>query len=233
TVSTHGINPSLYGAAMRFDPVKDFAPITLAAELKNVAVLHPSIPAKNVSELAAYARANPDKIMFGSAGTGTSQHLSGELVKMVADVKMVHVPYRGAAAAIPDLLAGRIHLMFVSIPEVRNHIAVGTLRALGVTSKARSPALPDVPAMAEQDDFRDFDVRGWFGVMASAATPRAAINRYNTIIATFLKRPDISKRLEAIGLDVLTSSPEQMGEFIKSEIAKWAPVVKASGAKVQ
>jgi tripartite-type tricarboxylate transporter receptor subunit TctC len=121
TVSTHGVNPTLYGERMRFDPVKDFAPIVLAAELKNVVVVHPSVPAKNVRELVAFAKANPDKISFGSAGTGTTQHLAGEMVKMIEGVQMQHVPYRGAAAAVPDLLSGQLQLMFVSIPDVARH----------------------------------------------------------------------------------------------------------------
>jgi len=233
TVSTHGINPALYGDNLRFDPVKDFAPITLAADVKNVVVVHPSVPAKTMPELVAYARANPDKIAFGSAGTGTSQHMAGELVKMIANVKMIHVPYRGAAAAMPDLLAGRIQLMFVSIPDAKNHIAAGGLRALGVTSLTRAAALPDVAPMAEQGGFDNFDVRAWFGVMAPAGTPAAVIQSYHSIIVPFLKREGVTKRLAALGLDTITSSPAEMGEFIKAEIAKWAPAVKASGAKVQ
>lgn len=223
----------MYGDNLRFDPVKDFAPITLAADVKNVVVVHPSVPAKTMPEFVAYARANPDKIAFGSAGTGTSQHMAGELVKMIANVKMIHVPYRGAAAAMPDLLARRIQLMFVSIPDAKNHIAAGGLRALGVTSLTRAAALPDVAPMAEQSGFDNFDVRAWFGVMAPGGTPAAVIQSYHSIIVPFLKREDVTKRLAALGLDTITSSPEQMGEFIKAEIAKWAPAVKASGAKVQ
>lgn len=233
TVSTHGINPALYGASMRFDPIADFEPITVAANAKNVAVVHPSLPVKSVTELAAYARQNPGKISFGSAGTGTSQHLSGELVKMVAKIDMVHVPYRGAAAAMPDLLAGRIHLMFVTITDAKNHIEAGTLRALGVTSKERAASLPDVTPMAEQEGFKDFDVSAWFGVMAPAKTPRAIVDGYNQVIVAHLKRPDVAKKLQELGLDVVGSTPEQMAAHVKAEIAKWTPVVKASGAKVE
>lgn len=233
TISTHGINPTLYGAAMRFDPVADFEPITVAAIAKNVAVVHPSIPVKSVTELAAYIRQNPGKISFGSAGTGTSQHLSGELVKMVGKLDMVHVPYRGAAAAMPDLLAGRIHLMFVTITDAKSHIEAGTLRAIGVTSKERAASLPGVVPMTEQDGFAGFDVSAWFGVMAPAKTPQAIVDRYNQIIVGHLKRPEVSKKLLDLGLDVWGTTPGEMGAFVKSEIAKWAPVVKASGAKVE
>jgi tripartite-type tricarboxylate transporter receptor subunit TctC len=232
TVSTHGVNPALYGERMRFDPVKDFAPIILAAELKNVVVVHPSVPAKTVPELVAYARANPDKVSFGSAGTGTTQHLSGEMVKMMTGVKMQHVPYRGAAAAVPDLLSGQLQLMFVSIPDVIAHIQAGTLRPIGITSKERSKSLPDVVPMVEQG-WPDFDVRGWFGVVAPAGTPKEIVDRYNATIKAMLARPDTLQRLSNIGLDPLSSTPDEFAAFIRAEVAKWAPVVKASGAKVE
>jgi tripartite-type tricarboxylate transporter receptor subunit TctC len=232
TVSTHGVNPALYGERMRFDPVKDFAPIILSAELKNVVVVHPSVPAKTVPELVAYARANPDKVSFGSAGTGTTQHLSGEMVKMMTGVKMQHVPYRGAAAAVPDLLSGQLQLMFVSIPDVIAHIQAGTLRPIGITSKERSKSLPDVVPMAEQG-WPEFDVRGWFGVVAPAGTPKEIVDRYNATIKAMLARPDTLQRLSNIGLDPLSSTPDEFAAFIRAEVAKWAPVVKASGAKVE
>ena len=232
TVSSHGINPTLYGDLMRYDAVKDFAPIILAAETKNVVVVHPSIPAKNVPELIAYAKANPDKLSFGSAGTGTTQHLAGEMVKIMTGVKMQHVPYRGAAAAVPDLLTGQTQLMFVTIPDVISHIQAGSLRPIGITSKERSRSLPDVVPMAEQG-WPDFDVRGWFGVVAPAGTPKAIVDKYNATIKAMLARDDTQAKLLTMGLDSLTSTPEEFAAFIKSEVAKWAPVVKASGAKVE
>ena len=232
TVSSHGINPTLYGDLMRYDAVKDFAPIILAAETKNVVVVHPSLPVKNVPELIAYARANPDKLSFGSAGTGTTQHLSGEMVKIMTGVKMQHVPYRGAAAAVPDLLTGQTQLMFVTIPDVISHIQAGSLRPIGITSKERSRSLPDVVPMAEQG-WPDFDVRGWFGVVAPAGTPKAIVDKYNATIKAMLAREDTQAKLLTMGLDSLTSTPEEFAAFIKSEVAKWAPVVKASGAKVE
>ena len=232
TVSSHGINPTLYGELMRYDAVKDFAPIILAAETKNVVVVHPSIPVKNVPELIAYAKANPDKLSFGSAGTGTTQHLAGEMVKIMTGVKMQHVPYRGAAAAVPDLLTGQTQLMFVTIPDVISHIQAGSLRPIGITSKERSRSLPDVVPMAEQG-WPDFDVRGWFGVVAPAGTPKAIVDKYNATIKAMLARDDTQAKLLTMGLDSLTSTPEEFATFIKSEVAKWAPVVKASGAKVE
>ena len=233
TVSTHGINPALYGAGQRFDPIADFEFITNAVVAKNVAVVHPSLGVKTARELLAYARANPGKISFGSAGTGTSQHLSGELVKMLTGIDMVHVPYRGAAAAMPDLLAGRVHLMFVTIADARNQIAAGNLNAIGVTSKARSPALPGVPPLADTPELAQMDVSAWFGVAAPGKTPRAIIDRYNQIIVAHLNRPETAVRFNELGLDIATTTPDEMAAFVKLEIARWTPVVKASGAKVE
>jgi len=231
TVSTHGINPALYGARLPFDAVKDFAPITLVAELKNVVVIHPSIPASGAQELAKYARANPGKISFGSAGSGTSQHLAGELFKMQTGTQMQHIPYQGAAQAIPDLLSGKIQLMFVSIPDTLPHIKSGKLRAIGVTSRERSSVLPDIPSFAEQG-LPEFDVRAWFGMTAPAPTPRDIVGRFHSEIVRALSLQEVRARLSSIGLDPVTSaSPDQFAGFIRQEIAKWAPVVKASGAK--
>ncbi len=231
TSSTHGVNPTLFGARLPFDAIKDFAPITLVAELKNVVVLHPSIPANGAQELAKYARANPDKISFGSAGSGTSQHLSGELFKMQTGTSMQHVPYKGAAQAIPDLLSGQIQLMFVSIPDVLPHIKSGKLRAIGVTSRERAGVLPDTVPFAEQG-LPEFDVRAWFGMAAPAGTPREVVTRYHGEIIKALSVAEVRGRLSGIGLDPSTSaSADQFAGFIRQEIAKWAPVVKASGAK--
>lgn len=231
TSSTHGVNPTLFGARMPFDAVRDFAPITLVAELKNVVVLHPSIPANGAQELAKYARDNPNKISFGSAGSGTSQHLSGELFKMQTGTSMQHVPYKGAAQAIPDLLSGQIQLMFVSIPDVLPHIKSGKLRAIGVTSRERSGVLPDAVPFAEQG-LPEFDVRAWFGISAPAGTAREIVTRYHGEITKAMSLQEVRGRLSGIGLDPTTSaSADQFAGFIRQEIAKWAPVVRASGAK--
>ncbi len=231
TVSTHGINPTLYGASMPFDANKDFSPITLVAELKNVVVVHPSIPVKTAQDLARYAMANPNKLSFGSAGTGTSQHLAGELFKMQTRTVMQHIPYKGAAQAIPDLVSGQIQLMFVGIPEALPHIRSGKLRALGVTTRERSSVIPDVVPIAEQG-FSDFDVRAWFGMVAPAGTPREIVSRYHAEIVKAIGSPEVKARFANVGLDPVTSaSPDQFAGFIRAEIIKWAPVVKASGAK--
>jgi tripartite-type tricarboxylate transporter receptor subunit TctC len=233
TISTHGINPTLYGDKMPFDAVKDFAPITPAVSNNNIITLHPSLPANNVAEFVAYLRANPDKVSFGSAGTGTSQHLAGEMFKVMTNTRMIHVPYKGAGQAVPDLLAGTIQVMIPSAFEVGEHIKAGKLRGIAMTGKLRSASLPDIVPMAEQG-YPDFDVVTWFGVVAPAGTPPAIVQRYNTAIRAILSMPDVKERLATAGFDTMTDfSPQQFGDFIKAEIAKWAPIVKASGAKVE
>ncbi len=231
TVSTHGINPSLYGSAMRFDAVKDFAPITIAAELNNVVVVNASLPINNIAELVAYAKARPGELSFGSAGTGTSQHLAGELMNSVAGIKMTHVPYKGAAQAVPDLLTGRTQLMFVSIPDVIAHVKSGKLRAIGVTGTKRSGALPDVVPVAEQG-YPSFKVTAWFGVAVPAATPPVIVARLHREISTALAVPETQERLAGLGLDLVSTTPEQAGNFIRSEIELWGKLVKQSGAKL-
>jgi tripartite-type tricarboxylate transporter receptor subunit TctC len=233
TISTHGINPTLYGAKMPFDAVKDFAPIAPAVANNNIIAVHPSVPAANIPEFVAYLRANPDKVSFGSAGTGTSQHLAGELFKVMTGTQMTHVPYKGAAQAIPDLLTGVIQVMITSALETGEHIKRGALRGIAVTGKTRSANFPEILPVAEQG-YPDFDVVTWFGVVAPAGTPPAIVERYNTAIRAILSTPEVKDRLAAVGFDTLTDkSPQQFADFIKAEIAKWAPIVRASGAKIE
>jgi len=229
TIATHGINPSLYGNKMPFNAIKDFAPITLAAELKNILVVNPSLPIKNVQELVAYAKTNPGKLSFGSAGTGTSQHLAGEMLKLMTQIDVVHVPYKGLAQAVPDLMSGQIQFMFSMIPDSLPHIRAGKLRSIGIASPKRSVIVPDVAPIAEQG-FPGFEVVGWFGVVAPAGTPKDIVARYNKEIITALGHPEVRERLANMGMDVSTTTPEQFAAFIAAEIAKWAPLVKNSGA---
>jgi tripartite-type tricarboxylate transporter receptor subunit TctC len=232
TSSTHGINPSLYGSNMRFDANKDFAPVILAARLNNVVVVNPILPVHNIPELVAYAKAHPNEISFGSAGTGTSQHLAGEMLKLQADIKMTHVPYRGAAQAVPDLLAGQVQLMFSSIPDVIAHIQSGKLRVIGVTGAERARAFPDAVPIAEQG-YPKFDVTAWFGVCAPAKTPPAIVERLNHEIAYALAQPDVQQKLIALGMDPATSTPAEFKVFIRDEIVKWGKLVQESGAKLE
>jgi len=233
TVSTHGINPSLFGSKLPFDALNDFEFLGIAAELKNVVVINPKVPAHNMQELVRYAKENPGKINFGSAGVGTSQHMAGELFKQRAGIEINHVPYKGAAQAAPDLVSGQIQLMFSSIPDMLGFIQGGQLRAIGVTSKNRSPVLPDVAPVAEQG-FPGFDVKAWFGLAAPKGTPPDIVAALNRQINAALAKPDVKGRLAKIGLDVsepMTSA--QTRDFVHHEIDQWAAVVKAANIKLQ
>ena len=232
TTSTHGINPALYGTRMPFDPVRDFAPISTIAELNNVIVVHPSIPARNIRELVDYSRSNPGKLSFGSSGTGSSQHLGGEMLKVMAGIDMQHVPYKGLAQAVPDILSGQISLIFSSIPDALPHIRSGKLRALGVTSTRRAELLPDVTPVSQQG-YPDYNVRGWFGLVAPAGTPVEIVNIYNREIVQAMAQGEARNRLVSIGFDPVTMSPEQFAGFIRDEITKWTAVVRSSGARAE
>jgi len=229
-IAQHAINPSVY-AHMPFDPVRDFAPIIFVARNVNVLVVHPSLPAHDVRELIAYARANPGKLSFGSAGAGTSQHLAGELFKQLAGVDMTHVPYKGAGPAVSDLLAGQIPLMFVDISAVLGHVRAGKLRALGVTSRTRTPLL-DVPTIAEQG-LPGFEVNAWFGLLAPAGTPREIVARLNSETANVLRSPATLERLQGLGLTAEPGTPEQFAALITSELARWGSVVRAAKIRAE
>jgi tripartite-type tricarboxylate transporter receptor subunit TctC len=231
TVSTHGINPSLFGSKLPFDALNDFELLAVAAELKNAVVINPNIPAKNVQELVAYARANPGKINFGSAGVGTSQHMAGELFKMLAKIDINHVPYKGAAQAAPDLVSGEIQLMFSSIPDVLGFIRADKLRVIGISTKQRSPVLPEAVPLAEQG-FPDFDVKAWFGLAAPKGTPPEIVAYLNKQINEALSKPEVKERLAGIGMDTMQPmTSAQMRDFVRGEIERWSEVVKVSGAK--
>ncbi len=229
--ATHGINPALYGARLPFDAVKDFTPISVSVVQKNVLVVNVETPVKNVQELIAYARANPGKISFGSAGTGTSQHLSGELFRSMAKIDMVHVPYKGSGPAMTDLLGGRITMMFTDIPTAIQHIRAGKLRALGLTAAEPSPALPDVVPIARQG-LAGFDLKAWYGVMSPAHVPRPVAERLNAEITKALTSPELRDKLLGMGMEPIALDLEQSDAYVKREIARWAEVVKISGAKV-
>jgi len=230
TVGTHAINASLY-AKMPYDHVKDFAPVILVAGVPNVLVVNPAVPANSVQELIAYAKANPGKLNFASSGAGTSIHLSGELFKVMAGVQMTHVPYKGSAPALQDLIGGQVQLMFDNLPPSLPQIKAGKLRALGVTSATRAPALPDTPTIAESG-LTGFEASSWFGLLAPAGTPPAVIARLNGEIATWLGTPEAKEKLLALGANAAGGTPEDFAKHIAAETAKWAKVVKESGAKV-
>jgi tripartite-type tricarboxylate transporter receptor subunit TctC len=229
TVGTHAINASLY-AKMPYDHVKDFVPVVLVAGVPNVLVVHPSVPANSVQELIAYGRANPGKLNFASSGSGTSIHLAGELFKVMTGVQMAHVPYKGSAPAVSDLLGGQVQLMFDNLPSALPHIKGGKLKALAVTSMARAPALPDGPTVNESG-VPGFEASSWFGLLAPAGTPRDVVTRINGEVAKWLASPDGKEKLAAVGANAAGGSPEDFAKHIAAETAKWAKVVKESGAK--
>jgi len=228
TVGTHAINQSLY-KKMPFDPIKDFAPITRVALVPNLLVANPSQPFKTVKELIAYAKANPGKVTFASSGSGTSIHLSGEMFQQMAGVEMQHIPYKGSAPALTDLLGGQTAIMFDNMPSVIGHVRAGKLRPIAVTTPTRSPALPDVPTIAESG-VPNYSATSWFGILAPAATPAPIIAKLNASILKALADPEVKKKLAEQGAEPHGEKPEQFAEFIRSETAKWGQTVKVSGA---
>jgi tripartite-type tricarboxylate transporter receptor subunit TctC len=230
TVGTHAINPSLY-KNMPYDHVKDFAPVILVAGVPNVLVVNASLPVHSVPELIAYAKANPGKLNFASSGNGTSIHLSGELFKAMTGVEMTHVPYKGSAPALTDLIGGQVQLMFDNLPSSLPFIKAGKLRALAVTSGARAAALPDLPTLAESG-LPGFEASSWFGVLAPAGTPRDIVAKLNGAIAGWLASPEAKEKLLAQGAVAAGGTPDDFARHIAAETSKWAKVVKASGAHI-
>ena len=228
TVGTHAINPSLY-SKMPYDPLRDFVPVVLVAQTPNMLVVNNNVPVKSVKELIDYAKANPGKVFFGSPGIGTSIHVSGELFNTMTGAKTVHVPYKGRQFAIPDLLAGQIHMMFDNMPSALPVAKEGKLRALAVTSAKRHPAAPDIPTMSET--LPGFEATSWFAVYAPAGTPADVVAKLNAELNRVMALADVRERLAGIGLDVVGGPPEQLAAYTRAELAKWAKVVKDSGAK--
>jgi tripartite-type tricarboxylate transporter receptor subunit TctC len=228
TVGTHAINQSLY-KKLGFDPIKDFAPISRVALVPNLLVANPSQPFKTVKEMIAYAKANPGKLTFASSGSGTSIHLSGEMFQQMAGVEMQHIPYKGSAPALTDLLGGQTAIMFDNMPSVISHVRAGKLRPIAVTTPTRSPALPDVPTIAESG-VPGYSATSWFGILAPAATPAPVIAKLNASILKALADPEVKKKLAEQGAEPHGEKPEQFAEFIRSETAKWGKTVKVSGA---
>lgn len=225
------ISPSLY-SRLNYDPVKDFAPVSLVATVPNVMITHPSVPARTLAEFIALARTRPGGMNFGSGGNGTSNHLAGELFNIVAGVKLVHVPYKGVNLAMNDVLSGEIHLVVIGVPAAAPHIKAGRLRALALIAPQRSPAIPEVPTAAEAG-LADFEVTTWYGVLAPAGTPRTVVARLNTELVKAMHAPELKERLAALATNPTTSSPEEFAAYIKQEIAKWGEVVRKAGLKAE
>lgn len=227
-VGSHAINGSLY-KNLPFDPEKDFTPVATLATLPFVMVTKPDAAFKNVSELVAAAKTQ--RLTFGSAGNGSVNHLLGEMFNDAANVKLVHVPYRGASPAMQDLMGGRINLVFTSLPSVAGSIKQGTLMPLAVTSAKRSPSFPNIPTIAESG-FKDFDVNPWFGLFAPGKTPAAVVRKINVDVNELLKSKDVIDKFGAQGAEPFATDPAQFATLLHADIKKWGEVVKASGAKL-
>ncbi|MBI3067899.1 MAG: tripartite tricarboxylate transporter substrate binding protein [Betaproteobacteria bacterium] len=229
--STHTTLPGL-NAKLPFDLLKDFAPVSLIVSQANLLVVHPSVRASTVKDLVALARAKPDALNFASGGIGTSPHLAGELLKLTTGIRITHVPYKGSGPAITDLLGGHVQMMFVGPLAIAQHIKAGRLRVLAVSAGKRSATFPEVPTMAEAG-FPGVESGTWYGVVAPGNTPKAVISRLYGAIKQAVHTPELGSRLASQGVDVVASAPEQFGPYIRSEIAKWTKVVKATGVRAE
>jgi len=234
TTGTHAINPALYGSKLPYDPVRDFTPLTLAVSYVNIMVINPAHPAKNVAELVEYAKANPGKVTFGSAGNGSSNHLSGEVLKALTGAPMQHIPYKGSAPALTDVMAGNTTFMYdilnTSLPQVR----AGRVRAIAVTSSKRSPYVPDIPTM-EEAGVKGYSATGsdlWMGVMGPRGIPKPIADKLNAELIKVLRSPAMREKIRAQFLDPWTCTPEEFLQIVKTDLAKWSKIVKDSGARV-
>lgn len=224
--ASHATSPSMY-RNLPYDPVTSFAPVTLVANVTNVIIVNPSVPAKSVKELIAVAKASPGKLVFGSGGTGAITHLAGELFKQLAGVELRHVPYKGSSQAMTDLLGGHISLMFENLPGAVGHIRSGKVRPLAVLSQKRSSAVPDLPTVAEAG-LPGAEAVSWFGLLTTAGTPKEVVDKLNREIVAVIRKPEVQARMADVGAEAVGSSPEEFGKLIRSERDKWGKVIKAS-----
>ena len=227
--SSLGIAPSLY-AKVNYDPVKDFTPISLVASVVHVLSVHPSVPAKNVAELVTWVKANPTKANYGSVGAGTSTHLESELFNTMAGVKMEHVPYKGSAPALLDLVSGNINVMFDAYASSKPFINDNRIRLLAVTTAQRSKLLPNVPTVAESG-LPGYEAMPWLGFVAPAGTPAPIVNKFHAELMEVLKEPAVQEKFQSLGLEIIGNNPAEFADFIKKDIVKWGKVVKDSGAQ--
>lgn len=229
TVSSHGINPALY-KKLPYDHIKDFAPVSMVATVPNVLAVHPSVPANNVSEFVTYAKAHPGKVLYGSAGVGSSLHLSMELFKSLTGINIVHVPYKGSALFMPELLSGQLLAICSNIPSLLPYIRTHRIRALAVTSAKPTPRLPGLPTMMESGV--PMEVIVWYAIFAPAATPKPVLARLHADLGKVLNNPEVRKRLDEQGVDARPSTPQELAAFVRAETGRWRHAVKASGATV-
>ena len=227
--SIHVINPSLY-PKMNFDALRDFAPVSLIAQVPLILVVNPGLPVKSVQELIALGKAEPNRLNFGSSGNAAAPHLAGESFKIATGIQMQHVPYKGSAPALTDLIGGQVQLIFDSMPSAMPHVKSGKIRALAVTTAKRSPTVPDLPTIAESG-VPGFDISTWYGVWAPAGTPKDIVNKVSAEIAKALQQPAVRERLAALGAEPVGNTPEEFAAYCQSELAKWSKIVRESGAK--
>jgi tripartite-type tricarboxylate transporter receptor subunit TctC len=227
--TSHVTNPSLQ-SRLPYDTIDDFAPITMVAVIPNVLLVHPSLPVRSVRDLITFARARPGDLSYASSGTGTATHLAALLFSSMTGIVMEHVPYRGGAPALYGLLSGQVPLMFGNMASSMAHIRSGRLHPLAVTGARRSAALPDLPTMV-QAGLPGFEARGWFALLAPARTPGQIINKLNSEVVAILQHPELKQRLQGLGAEVTTSTPGELSDYIRYEIAKWAKIIKAAGIK--
>ena len=231
TASSHGINSALH-KALPYDAVRDFAPVTVVASTPNIIVVHPRVPAKTLAELLALARARPGQVNFGSTSPGGSPHMSAELLKMMAAVDMVHVPYKGASPMLTDLMGGQIQVGFDNLPSTIAFVRSGKLRALAVTTAQRWPGAPDIPTVAESG-VPGYEVSGWFGLLAPAGTPRAVRDALQAAIAQSVREPAVAAQLRSLGAEPVASLPEDFARQIRTDVDKWRGVAKATGVTLE
>ena len=231
TASSHGINSAIY-KNLPYDAVKDFAPVTMVASTPNIIVVNPSVPAKNLQELIALAKSEPGKLNFGSTSLGGSPHMSAELLKMMTHIDITHVPYKGAAPMLTDLIGGQIQIGFDNLPSTISFVRAGKVRAIAVTTPERWPAAPDIPTVAESG-VPGYEVSGWFGLLAPAGTPKAVLDTLQQALAAAVQKPELKKQMLDLGAQPIANTPDEFAAQIRREVSKWQSVVAATGVKVE
>ncbi len=224
--------PGLYGANLPYDALKDFTPLVWAGSTQNALVVRNELPVNNVRELLEYARKNPGKLNYGSTGSGSSNHLTMELLMKMTGVKMAHIPYKGSAPAVTAMIGGEIDVLFDNVPNVLQHIKAGRMKVIGVSGSQRSVLLPDTPTVAEAG-VPGFEVNVWFGMQVPAGTPKAVVDKLNRDIVTLLKEPDVVQRFRNQGVEVAASTPEQFGALVRSEITKWTQLIREANIRIE
>ena len=228
SIGTHAVNPYLV-KSMPYDPLKDFVPVAFVLDAEGLLAVNPNVPVKNVSELIAYIKANPGKVSYGSGGIGTASHLAGELFVLMTKVDMTHIPYKGNALAITDLIGGQTQLMFATMPTILPYVKSDKLRGLAVTGATRDPSMPDLPSISET--LPGFDVKNWIGLFAPVGTPPAVVKKLHVEISKIMQQPAVQKKLESEGAKYYAMSPEAFGAFQKKEAARWGKIIKSAGIK--